>query len=194
MQLENSSYIFWNQPGPTFPESLSFPLRFEGCTDEKLIQSFLRRFPGRDAAVLPVHLSAAPYQQRVVNAQTILIDILNDFIRIYTNRCFRSPISDIATAITCQRSVRTLDSFRRRSNAGEEASYQAPTRNGTAIGQGLSMNLTKSKRDDSAEATARCQRRQENASAWKSLGEKISVSRWDHVSAVDEIRQQRDRV
>lgn len=29
--------------------------------------------------------------------------------------------------------------------------------------------------------------------AWKSLGEKISV-RWDHVSAVDEIRQQRDRV
>jgi hypothetical protein len=30
-------------------------------------------------------------------------------------------------------------------------------------------------------------------SAWKSLGEKISV-RWDHVSAVDEIRQQRDRV
>jgi SPX domain protein involved in polyphosphate accumulation len=28
--------------------------------------------------------------------------------------------------------------------------------------------------------------------AWKSLGEKISV-RWDHVSAVDEIRQQRDR-
>jgi S-adenosylmethionine synthetase len=31
------------------------------------------------------------------------------------------------------------------------------------------------------------------SSAWKSLGEKISV-RWDHVSAVDEIRQQRDRV
>jgi len=29
--------------------------------------------------------------------------------------------------------------------------------------------------------------------AWKSLGEKISV-KWDHVSAVDEIRQQRDRV
>lgn len=29
--------------------------------------------------------------------------------------------------------------------------------------------------------------------AWKSLGEKISV-RWDHVSAVDEIRQQRDKV
>jgi hypothetical protein len=29
--------------------------------------------------------------------------------------------------------------------------------------------------------------------AWKSLGKKISV-RWDHVSAVDEIRQQRDRV
>ncbi|MDZ4165032.1 MAG: hypothetical protein U1C55_07880 [Smithellaceae bacterium] len=29
--------------------------------------------------------------------------------------------------------------------------------------------------------------------AWKSLGEKISV-RWDHVSAVDEIRQQRDGV
>jgi hypothetical protein len=28
--------------------------------------------------------------------------------------------------------------------------------------------------------------------AWKSLAEKISV-RWDHVSAVDEIRQQRDR-
>lgn len=28
---------------------------------------------------------------------------------------------------------------------------------------------------------------------WKSLGEKISV-KWDHVSAVDEIRQQRDRV
>jgi len=27
---------------------------------------------------------------------------------------------------------------------------------------------------------------------WKSLGEKISV-RWDHVSAVDETRQQRDR-
>ncbi len=31
------------------------------------------------------------------------------------------------------------------------------------------------------------------SNAWKSLGEKISV-RWDHVSAVDEIRQQRDRV
>ena len=29
--------------------------------------------------------------------------------------------------------------------------------------------------------------------AWKSLGEKISV-KWDNVSAVDEIRQQRDRV
>ncbi len=29
--------------------------------------------------------------------------------------------------------------------------------------------------------------------AWKSLGEKISA-RWDHISAVDEIRQQRDRV
>jgi len=29
--------------------------------------------------------------------------------------------------------------------------------------------------------------------AWKSLGEKISA-RWDHVSAVDEIRQQRERV
>jgi hypothetical protein len=29
--------------------------------------------------------------------------------------------------------------------------------------------------------------------AWKSLGEKISV-KWDHVSAVDEIRQQRDRI
>jgi len=29
--------------------------------------------------------------------------------------------------------------------------------------------------------------------AWKSLGEKISI-RWDHVSAVDEIRQQRGRV
>ncbi len=29
--------------------------------------------------------------------------------------------------------------------------------------------------------------------AWKSLGEKISV-RWDHVSAVDEIKHQRDRV
>jgi hypothetical protein len=28
-------------------------------------------------------------------------------------------------------------------------------------------------------------------SVWKSLGKKISV-RWDHVSAVDEIRQQRD--
>jgi len=28
-------------------------------------------------------------------------------------------------------------------------------------------------------------------SVWKSLGKKISVS-WDHVSAVDEIRQQRD--
>jgi hypothetical protein len=28
---------------------------------------------------------------------------------------------------------------------------------------------------------------------WKSLGEKVSL-RWDHVSAVDEIRQQRDRV
>jgi hypothetical protein len=28
--------------------------------------------------------------------------------------------------------------------------------------------------------------------AWESLGEKISV-RWDNVSAVDEIRQQRDR-
>jgi hypothetical protein len=28
--------------------------------------------------------------------------------------------------------------------------------------------------------------------AWKSLGKKISV-RWDHVSAVDEISQQRDR-
>ena len=31
------------------------------------------------------------------------------------------------------------------------------------------------------------------SSARKSLGEKISV-KWDHVSAVDEIRQQRDRV
>ena len=29
--------------------------------------------------------------------------------------------------------------------------------------------------------------------AWKSLGKKISV-RWDHGPAVDEIRQQRDRV
>lgn len=29
--------------------------------------------------------------------------------------------------------------------------------------------------------------------AWKSLGEKISV-KWDYVSAVDEIKQQRDRV
>ena len=29
--------------------------------------------------------------------------------------------------------------------------------------------------------------------AWKSLSRKISA-RWDHVSAVDEIRQQRDRV
>lgn len=28
--------------------------------------------------------------------------------------------------------------------------------------------------------------------AWKSLSKKISV-RWDHVSAVDEMRQQRDR-
>jgi hypothetical protein len=31
------------------------------------------------------------------------------------------------------------------------------------------------------------------SNAWKSLGEKISV-KWDHVSAIDEIRQQRDRV
>jgi len=31
------------------------------------------------------------------------------------------------------------------------------------------------------------------SNAWKSLGEKISI-RWDHISAVDEIRQQRDRV
>ena len=29
--------------------------------------------------------------------------------------------------------------------------------------------------------------------SWETLGEKISA-RWDHVSAVDEIRQQRDRV